>query len=66
MSETKDPIAMLERSAAHGALWRILALADNHAEVELCTCHGEPVHRFEAESPALIAYLRRSTTTRES
>ncbi len=53
-----DAIADLKRWRDHGAHYRVLELSDDHAVVELCACHGEPVERFESDDPALIAYLR--------
>lgn len=52
-------MADLERWRDHGAAFRVLELREDHAIVELCTCHGEPVDRLESDDPALIAYLQK-------
>jgi hypothetical protein len=48
----------LERWVAHGASWRTVEVTDDHAIVELCACHGEPVDRLESRDPGLIAFVR--------
>jgi hypothetical protein len=54
----------LERWALFGAEWRVVSLSDEQAVVELCTCTGEPVERWESGDPALISYLRRAQPDR--
>jgi hypothetical protein len=54
----EDPVEVLRRWEDHGAAWRALHVSDDHAIVELCTCHGEPVDRLESSDPALIRLLR--------
>jgi hypothetical protein len=56
---TESPIAILERWEAAGGLWRIRTLGDHAAEVELCTCHGEPVDTLQSTDPALLSHLAR-------
>jgi len=54
----QDLVGELERWTFFGAQWRVVALSDGQAIVDLCTCTGEPVDRIESDDPALIAYLR--------
>lgn len=63
----QDLIGELERWTLFGAQWRVVALSDEQAIVDLCTCMGEPVERVESDDPALIAYLRvaQSTSTEQ-
>ena len=53
----------LERWELFGARWRVVHLSDVHAEVELCTCAGEPLERRESNDPQVIGYLRSITQT---
>jgi hypothetical protein len=55
----ESPIAILERWEAAGGIWRIRSLGDDAAEVELCTCHGEPVDELQSADRALLRYLAR-------
>ncbi len=48
----------LERWAAHGAIWRPLAVSDEQVIVELCTCYGERVDTGQSDDPDLIRYVR--------
>jgi hypothetical protein len=48
----------LENWTLSGGRWRIVALSDNRAVVDLCTITGEPMKRFESDDLAVIAYLR--------
>jgi hypothetical protein len=43
----------------HGAIWRTVAITDQRAVVELCTCYGEPVDLVESLDPEVIAFVRR-------
>jgi hypothetical protein len=54
---TDEPLAILQRWAQHGAIWRVRSLAAGEAVVELCTCHGEPVDELRSDDPALLRYL---------
>jgi hypothetical protein len=56
-------IAELERWELFGARWRVVHLSDEHAEVELCTCAGEPLERRVSNDPRVIGYLRSVTRT---
>ena len=42
----------------HGASWRRVALGDQRAFVELCTCFGEPVDTLHSGAPELIEFVR--------
>ncbi len=48
----------LKRWEDHGAMWRAVEVADDHAVVELCTCMGEPVDTQTGDAPELIAFVR--------
>ncbi len=48
----------LERWVLFGALWRVVALSDEQAVVDLCACTGELVERRKSGDPTLIAHLR--------
>ena len=54
----ESPVEVLKRWEDHGAEWRVVALGDDRAIVDLCTCSGEPVERLESDDPALITFLR--------
>ena len=51
-------IDALERWVLFGAQWRIVELSSERAVVDLCTCTGEPVERWESDDSTLISYLR--------
>ncbi|MDQ6836090.1 MAG: hypothetical protein M3016_07865 [Actinomycetota bacterium] len=51
-------IAELERWVQHGATWRMVQVSSQRVEVELCTCYGEPVDRWQSEDPEVIAFVR--------
>ena len=51
-------LAYLKSWEGHGATWRALEVADDHAIVQLCTCYGEPVDLVRGDEPELIAFLR--------
>jgi hypothetical protein len=48
----------LENWTLSGGRWRIVSLSDERAVLDLCTCTGEPMERFESDDPVVIAYLR--------
>jgi hypothetical protein len=52
-----DPIEVLRRWEDHGAVWRVVALSDDHAVIDLCTCYGEPVDRLESADPDLLRFV---------
>jgi hypothetical protein len=54
----------LERWELFGARWRVVHLSDEHAEVELRTCAGEPLERRVSNDLRVIGYLRSFTRAR--
>lgn len=58
MGKGEDPVAVLTRWRDSGADWRVLAISDERAVVELLTCLGEPVDRLESDDPALVRFVR--------
>ena len=61
---TTHPLTVdeLERWRLFGSHWRIVEISVAGAEVELCTCTGEPVERRRTAEPVVLDYLR---STRE-
>ena len=53
----RSPVEIVKRWEDHGASWRVVALSDERAEIELCTCYGEPVERLESDDAALIEFV---------
>ena len=53
-----DPKAALARWIEHGGTWRIKAITDADAVVELCTCSGDPLDELRSHDPAFLGYLR--------
>ena len=51
------PIEVLERWEAAGGIWRTRSLTGVGAEVDLCTCHGEPVDELCSSDRRLLEYL---------
>jgi hypothetical protein len=51
-------VERLEQWTRSGAHWWVVALADNHAVVQLCACTGEPVERLESDNRELNEYLQ--------
>jgi hypothetical protein len=58
VSAAEHPRAVLERWAEAGAVWRVATLTPERAEIDLCSCTGEPVDRLATTDPDLIAELR--------
>jgi hypothetical protein len=50
-------LADLERWQQSGAIWRVRSFRDDEAEVELCTCYGEPVEVVRATDPETLRFL---------
>ena len=42
----------------HGAMWRPLAISNELAVLELCSCFGEPVDTVQSTAPELIDFVR--------
>lgn len=51
------PREIVERWERSGGTWRIRMLTALAAEVELCSCHGEPVDRLWSTDPQFVRYL---------
>ena len=51
--------------AAAGAHWEVRSLDPARAEVEFCTCLGEPVERAGTEDPELVRLLERIRSDRD-
>jgi hypothetical protein len=58
MSTHPVTIDDLERWVLSGAQWRVVDISREHAVVDMCTCMGEAVDRFESDDPTVIGYLR--------
>ena len=54
---SNSSIAVLERWAEHGGIWRTRSLGEGEAVVELLTCHGEPVDELRSGDPDLLRFL---------
>lgn len=55
---SEDPIAVLSRWEAAGAVWRVLARDGDAVTVSLCQCDGgEEVGRLTSDDPRLTRYL---------
>ena len=58
LSADEHPRAVLERWAEAGAVWRVATMTPERAEIDLCSCTGEPVDRLATTDSELIAELR--------
>ena len=55
---TDDPVDVLARWEAAGAVWRVVAEDGDAVTVALCQCDGgEEVGRVTSADPALVRYL---------
>ncbi len=55
---SEDPIAVLSRWEAAGAVWRVVARDGNAVTIALCQCDGgEEVGRLRSTDPRLDGYL---------
>jgi len=55
---SEDPIAVLSRWEAAGALWRVVARDGDAVTIALCQCDGgEEVGRLTSTDPRLDGYL---------
>ena len=55
---TEDPVAVLARWEAAGAVWRVVARDGDAVTVALCQCDGgAEVGRLTSADPALHRYL---------
>jgi hypothetical protein len=53
----ESPVDVVTRWEDHGAEWRVVALSDDHVEIDLCTCYGEPVERLDSRDRELIDFV---------
>jgi hypothetical protein len=53
----ESPVEKLQRWELSGATWRVIRCSAGSAEVELCTCTGEPMERLVSEDPRLLDFL---------
>jgi hypothetical protein len=61
-----DPIAVLERWADAGAVWRVVDRRPASVTVALYQCDGgEEVDRFSSTDPRLLRYLTGRTSSEE-
>ena len=49
-----SPREILERWELCGGTWRIRSISADDAEIDLCTCHGDPVDRLASSDPAFV------------
>jgi hypothetical protein len=55
---SEDPIAVLSRWEAAGAVWRVVARDGDAVTIALCQCDGgEEVGRLSSTDPRLDGYL---------
>jgi hypothetical protein len=66
MSPREVTIDELERWCLFGAHWKVRAISSTEAEVEFCTCAGEPLERCQTHDPAVVRYLRTAHTELDS
>lgn len=55
---TDTPVDVLERWQLSGGTWRVTSISDGAAEIDLCTCSGEPVERLRSTDPAFVELAR--------
>jgi hypothetical protein len=55
---SEDPVAVLARWEAAGAVWRVVSADGGAVTVALCQCDGgEEVARLTSADPRLLRYL---------
>jgi hypothetical protein len=53
-----DPVALISRWDAAGALWRVVACRGDAVTIALCQCDGgEEVDRITSTDPRLVQFL---------
>ena len=53
-----DPVAVLSRWEAAGAVWRVIGRRGDEVTISLCQCDGgEEVGRLTSADPRLVRYL---------
>jgi hypothetical protein len=59
VTDPEDPVAVLERWEAAGAVWRVVARHGDAVTIALCQCDGgEEVGRVTSTDPGLSRFLR--------
>ena len=59
-----DPVGVLRRWEASGAVWRVVSRTDNQVEVALMTCTvAEEMDRFVTSDPAVFDFLGERTSS---
>jgi hypothetical protein len=53
----ESPVERLRRWELTGATWRVVTRTARGAEIELCTCTGEPMERLISDDPGLLEFL---------
>ena len=59
-----SPIEILERWEQFGGTWKVRSLSPDVAELELCTCYGEPVDELRSTEPGFLAHVLDRVRTR--
>jgi hypothetical protein len=54
---SESPADVLERWECCGGTWRIRSLSVDAAEIDLCTCAGEPVEVLRSSETGFLALL---------
>jgi hypothetical protein len=58
MGQTSDPVAILSRWQASGAVWRVLGRTGDTISIGLFTCNGgEEVDRLASNDPQLLQFV---------
>jgi hypothetical protein len=66
LSAPDDPIAVLQRWADAGAIWRVLDRTDTSVTITLHQCDGgEEVDRLTSADPRLLEYVTGRTSSDE-
>ena len=66
MRTPDDPVAVLQRWADAGAVWRVICRHDAGGTVGLYQCDGgEEVDRISSMDPRLLSYLTGRTSSEE-
>ena len=66
MSAPDDPVAVLQRWAAAGAIWRVLDRRRDSVTVGLYRCDGgEEVDRISSSDPLLLHFLAERTSSED-
>lgn len=62
----RDPVAVLVRWEAAGAVWRVVARRGDSVTIGLCQCDGgAEVDRFTSDDAGLLEFLAGRTSSEE-